>query len=113
LRWSACAGLVAYAVTTRMREIGVRMAVGALPSTVLRMVLRRSTTVTIIGLAIGLIGSWATRQLLRAGISGLGETPFSVGLAVVPVVVAITLIAAYVPARRAARIDPLVALRTD
>jgi predicted permease len=106
-------GLVAYAVSRRTREIGIRMAVGALPSMVLRMVLRSSTTLTIIGLAIGLIGSWATRQALRAGLAGLAETPFIVWLAVIPVVFAITLIAAYIPARRAARIDPLVALRTE
>jgi putative ABC transport system permease protein len=108
-------GLMAYSVSQRTREIGIRMAVGAHPSTVLRMVLRHGLLLAVSGIVVGSIGSVATRGLLRAVFpfphaNNLGVTVY---LIVVPALLAITLTAAYIPARRASRIDPLMALRQE
>jgi predicted permease len=108
-------GLVAYSVSRRTREIGIRVAVGANPSSVLRMVLRHGLLLAVGGIVVGLLGSLATRGLLSAAFPfpnaiNLGLTTYVV---VVPLLLAVTLAAAYIPARRAARIDPLLALRQE
>jgi predicted permease len=105
-------GLVAYAVARRTREIGIRMAVGARPSIVLRSVLRHGVLLAGAGTALGVVGCVAISGLLRsvfpsAG-SGVGVVTY---VLVVPTLLAVTLLASYIPARRAARIDPLQALR--
>jgi ABC-type antimicrobial peptide transport system permease subunit len=107
-------GLVAYSVTRRTREIGIRIAVGAAPSSVLRMVLRRGMILAAVGIAFGVAGSIATNGLLVGVFQNQmpGYSVWSYAVAV-PTLVAITLIAAYIPARRAARTDPLRALRQD
>lgn len=107
-------GLVAYSVTRRTREIGIRIAVGAAPSSVLGMVLRRGMILAGIGIVFGIVGSVATDGLLRGVFQNqeAGHTVWTYALAV-PMLVGITLFAAYIPARRAARTDPLRALRQD
>jgi predicted permease len=106
-------GLVAYAVARRTREIGIRMAVGAQSSSVLRMVLRHGLVLSASGVALGVIGSIAAGSLLRAIFPAATAIDIGTFLLVVPLLVAVTLFAAYLPARRAARIDPLVALRQE
>jgi len=106
-------GLVAYAAARRTREIGIRMAVGAQSSSVLRMVLRHGFILSAAGVALGVTGSMAVGGLLRGVFPTTGTIDFTTYLLVVPLLVAVTLLAAYVPARRAARIDPLVALRQE
>jgi predicted permease len=109
-------GLMAYAVSRRTREFGIRIAVGAAPHSVLGMVLKRGMLLAVVGMAVGVIGSIAVGGLLR----GVFESQFTTVsdsaityVIVVPTIVAVTLLAAYMPARRAAKIDPLVALRQD
>ena len=106
-------GLVAYSVARRRREIGVRMAIGAARSDVLKMVLRQGLTLSTAGIAIGGLISVAVSRLLTAGLVGLGH-PNPATYVIVPVVLlGVTLASCYVPAFRASRVDPMVALRYE
>jgi predicted permease len=106
-------GVIAYSVSRRTREIGIRIAVGADPSSVARLVLRQGMKLTVVGVAIGLTLSLLASKLLGSLLVGVSaRDPFV--YAAVPLLLAdISLLACYVPARRAARVDPLVALRQD
>ncbi len=105
--------LMAYAVARRTREIGIRMAIGAQPGSVLRMVMGHGGWLVAAGVVLGLIGSASVRNLLRSIVPSRGEIDLVPYFVVVPILVAVTLAAAYVPARRASRINPLVALRQE
>ncbi|MGE5813812.1 MAG: ABC transporter permease [Acidobacteriota bacterium] len=107
-------GLVAYATSRRTREIGIRMAIGADQPAVLRMVLRQGVVLAGGGLLIGLLaGVGAERLLMAAFPSGNDRLDPMTLLLVAPLVLAATFIAAYLPARRAARLDPMRALRYE
>jgi predicted permease len=107
-------GLVAYAATRRTREIGIRMAIGATRAKVLSMVMRQGLLLVLVGLAVGLVASIGAGRLLDAAFpSGEQRQDIVSLLLVAPVVLAVTLLAAYVPARRASRINPTEALRYD
>lgn len=107
-------GLVAYATTRRTKEIGIRMAIGAGRTTVLRMVLRQGLVLAIIGLVIGLFAGLGAERLLQAAFpSGDTRIELMAYVLVAPVVLAATFIAAYLPAHRAARLDPMKALRYE
>jgi predicted permease len=106
-------GLVAYAVGRRTREIGIRIAVGARPLSMLAMVLRRGIVLTLVGLVVGAIGSVMVGRVLQGAIPGVGDFGPATYAVVVPVLFAVTFLAAYIPARRAARIDPVRALRAE
>jgi predicted permease len=105
-------GLMAYAISRRTREIGIRMAMGALPASVLRMVLRQGYLPTICGVVLGAAASAASGRLLDAAFPNTSADLVTY-LLVVPALIAIVMMAAYLPARRATRIDPLRALRQD
>ena len=105
--------LMAYAVARRTREIGIRMAIGAQPGSVLRMVLGHGGWLVLAGVVLGVAGSVAVGGLLRGIVPSRGEIDLVPYFLVVPTLVVVTLAAAYLPARRAARIDPLVALRQE
>jgi ABC-type antimicrobial peptide transport system permease subunit len=107
-------GLVAYAANRRTREIGIRMAIGADARDVLQLVLRQGVLLAVVGLAVGLIASVGTGALLRAAFpSGDNQRDMISLLIVIPIVLAVTSLAAFIPARRASRINPTQALRHD
>jgi putative ABC transport system permease protein len=105
-------GLVAYAASRRTREIGIRIAIGAQRSAVLRMVMRQGVTLAACGLVVGLAGSFGCQRLLSNAFVGAG-TDWATYIIVAPFLLAVTVIAAYIPARRASRIDPMAALRYE
>jgi predicted permease len=107
-------GLVAYATSRRTREIGIRMAIGASRTAVQQMVLRQGLVLAIVGLVVGLIAGIGAERLLQAAFPS-GDDSFSLmaHVLVAPIVLAATFVAAYLPARRAARLDPMKALRYE
>ncbi len=106
-------GVVAYAVARRTREIGVRMALGARASDVLAMVLREGGTLTAIGLALGIAGALAASRVLAGFLFGVTPTDLAVFVSVPALLGLVALGACVIPARRAARVDPVTALRSD
>jgi len=106
-------GLVAYRSGQRTREFGIRIAVGAHPWSVLRMVLRQGLVLSSAGVAVGLAASVATRGFLRGVFPSQGTIDLGTYVLVVPALVAVTVLAAFIPARRAASIDPVNALRAE
>jgi predicted permease len=106
-------GVISYIVTQRTGEIGVRLAIGAAPGNVAKMILRQGGVVTLAGLIVGLIGAFTGSQLIRSllyGVSPRDPVVFSVTTLALLVV---ALLACWLPARRAARLSPLEALRTE
>jgi putative ABC transport system permease protein len=107
------AALVAYAVTQRTREIGVRVALGAQRRDVVGLMLKEGFWMTGGGLAAGLVAAWVLRRSVATLLFGVSPEDVTTFGGVVLLLAAVSLLAAYVPARRAARIDPAVALRSE
>jgi ABC-type antimicrobial peptide transport system permease subunit len=106
-------GVKAYSVARRTREIGIRMALGAQAGAVLRMIMREGFVMLISGLAIGLLLAIATAKILSGILYGVGALD-PVAFTVAPLVMtAAALIATWLPARRATRVDPVQALRSE
>jgi len=106
-------GVVAYTVASRTKEIGVRVALGAAPRQVVRQVVRGGLTLAAVGLAIGLAGALAVGRLITTLLYGMPPTDPLTLAGAVGLFVLVVLLASWVPARRAARVDPVVALRTE
>jgi putative ABC transport system permease protein len=106
-------GLLAYRVTRRTQEIGIRMALGARRSQVVAMVLQGAAGLVLSGIALGLPAAWATSRWIEAMLFQLKPTdPFTIGGAILLLTI-VSLAAAYLPARRASRVDPITALRHE
>ena len=104
-------GLLRYTVSLRVREIGIRMAVGARSQDILRLILRQGMGLTAVGALLGLLGAFGLTRLLASLLFGIGTTDPLTFVSVPAVLVLVALSACWLPARRAARLDPLTALR--
>ena len=106
-------GVLSYAVTQRHREIGVRIALGALPKQVLAQFLRLGTKLLLLGTALGVVGAWAAGRAMQTVLFGVNAVQPLVLAATFAVTVMVVLLACLLPARRAANVDPMVALRYE
>jgi predicted permease len=106
-------GVMSYSVTQRRHEIGIRMALGAQKDDVLGMIVRQGAKIAVAGVIVGLIGSLALTRAMRGLLYGVGAYDLQTFFAVSGVLVLVALAACYVPARRAAQVDPIVALRHE
>jgi putative ABC transport system permease protein len=106
-------GVISYAVRRRTHEIGIRMALGAERRQVLKMVLGQGLGLSLIGLLIGVFLAMATTPLMSSLLRGVGTTDLATFVIIPAALVLVSLAATYIPARRATRIDPMTALRTE
>jgi putative ABC transport system permease protein len=106
-------GVIAYAVSLRTNEIGIRMALGARPVDILRLILGESMTLTLLGGSFGLVGAYAVTRVMKSLLFGVASTDPSIFTSVTLVLCSVALLASYIPARRAMRVNPMVALRDE
>ena len=106
-------GVMNYVVTQRTQEIGIRMALGAQAVQVRGLILKQGLLLSVVGLAFGLAGCWAVTRLMSSLLFGVEVTDATTLLAVAAGVILITLSACYIPARRATKIDPIIALKYE
>jgi putative ABC transport system permease protein len=106
-------GVISYAVSQRTREIGVRMALGAHPGNVLRLILGEGLKLVLAGAALGIIFALLATRFIATMIYGVSATDPLIFFSVITLLVLVSLAACYIPARRAMRVDPIVALRYE
>jgi putative ABC transport system permease protein len=106
-------GVMTYTTSQRTRELGIRMALGAQTSDVLKLVAVQGMKLALIGVALGLLASFALTRLMKSLLFGVGPTD-PLTFALVPLLLSVVgFLACYIPARRATRVDPLIALRSE
>jgi predicted permease len=106
-------GLMSYSVTRRTNEIGIRMALGAQRQSVLQMVMRESLILVAVGIAIGVIAALASGRFVASLLFGLTPTDTTTSAVAIALMLCVSAFAGYLPARRAARVDPMTALRHE
>jgi putative ABC transport system permease protein len=106
-------GVMSYSAAQRTQEIGIRIALGAQRKDIMKLIVGQGLTLTVIGVAIGLIASYGLTRLLEKFLFGISATDTMIFAAVSVLLCAVTLLACFIPARRATRVDPMVALRYE
>ena len=106
-------GVMAYSVSQRTSEIGIRIALGAAKGSIFRLVVGQAMTIVAISLGVGLVGALAATRLLNSLLFGIGASDPITFIAIVLLVSAVAFVAAWLPARRATRVDPIIALRAE
>ena len=106
-------GVISYSVAQRTQELGVRIALGAQRRDIFRLVMGQGLTVTIVGVVIGVAGSFALTRFLSSLLFEVSPNDPMIILGVVTLMILVALAASYIPTRRAANVDPLVALRYE
>jgi predicted permease len=106
-------GVIAYSVRQRTHEIGIRMALGAHAKSVLGMVMREAMTLAVVGIAIGLVGALALTRFLQSQLYGVAPTDAGTLAITALILCVVAMLASWIPARRATKVDPLVALREE
>jgi ABC-type antimicrobial peptide transport system permease subunit len=106
-------GVMAYSVNQRTQEIGIRMALGARAADVWKMVLRQGVIITAIGILLGLLGAFELSQVVASLLSGVSPTDPLTFVLVSLVLAAVAMAASFIPARRATKVDPVIAIKTQ
>ncbi|HET7563754.1 MAG TPA: FtsX-like permease family protein, partial [Gemmatimonadaceae bacterium] len=107
------AGVIGYAVTERTHEIGIRMALGAQETNVLRLVITQGMQAALIGLGLGIVGALAATRLMSSLLYGIAPRDPLTFIGVTVLLLVVGLVASWLPARRATRVDPIIALRAE
>ncbi len=106
-------GVLSYSVSQQTRDIGVRLALGAQPRDILRLVLRHGLALTLLGVAVGLAGSWTLTRLMSGVLYGVAAADPLTFTSIAGLLTSVALVACWIPARRATKVDPMIALRCE
>ena len=106
-------GVLAYAVSQRRREIGVRMALGALPGQVLKQFLALGAKLLLVGIGLGALGAWGAGRAMQTVLFGVSPVDLGVLVVTTATIAVVVLLATFIPSRRATKVDPMIALRAE